>query len=151
MNRIAFTIPWQVEPKQSARFAKAGRFMRSYQPAKVVRNSEALTLLALQHKPPAPMRGALRVDVTYEFPWRAGDSQKKRRNGPAWKDTKPDLDNLTKQVLDVLQSAGFYQNDAQIAVLKVSKMFCGHGRTHVAIEALASVVASPPPGGRGGE
>ena len=133
---IAFVIPWQVQPKQADRAVRAGAFIRHYQPKRVTDNAKALILLAAQHAPKEPMEGPLRLTVTFEFPWRASESKKRRESGPMWKDTRPDVDNLTKQLADALESAGFFTNDAQIAYLEVCKLFGFAGRTLVEIEEL---------------
>ena len=133
---IAFVIPWQVQPKQADRAVRAGAFIRHYQPKRVTDNAKALILLAAQHAPKEPMKGPLRLAVTFEFPWRKSDSKKRRANGPKWKDTKPDADNCLKQILDCLEAAGFFSNDSQIAWLIACKIYCGRGRTLVEIEEL---------------
>lgn len=39
------------------------------------------------------------------------------------KATKPDCDNLSKQLLDIMQELGFYKNDSQIYVLMIEKFY----------------------------
>lgn len=39
----------------------------------------------------------------------------------AWKVTKPDLDNICKNLLDTLQDFGYFLNDSQIVWLEMQK------------------------------
>jgi len=119
---IEFFIPFEVKPKQGDRSAVVNGHVRHYQPKKVTSNANALVLLSKQYRPTAPLVGPLRLELMFYSAWRKADSKKVRAAGKAWHDTKPDWDNMCKQLCDVLQSAGFYANDSQLADISVKKL-----------------------------
>ncbi len=131
MKPIAFTVPFQVKPKQSTRFG--GK--RSFPDAKVKRNAQGLTALIAEHRPPKPLEGPLSLSLVFIYPWRKAEP-KKNRVGMKPKDTTPDLDNLTKQVCDVMQSVGFYVNDSQIARKKLEKNWGDAPALHVELSVI---------------
>lgn len=123
---IDFFIPCQVTPKQGDRSSiaatKSGRrFVRHYQPKNVVKNAEAISALAAYHRPAKPLEGPVRLSLQFYFPWRKSDSKRYREPGYRPMDTKPDLDNLAKQMCDVLQRCGFFRNDSQICDISIRK------------------------------
>ena len=42
--------------------------------------------------------------------------------GKECRDSRPDLDNLVKQIMEALQDSGLVEDDAQVAVIKVRKV-----------------------------
>lgn len=128
---IAFTVPFQVKPKQSTRFG--GK--RSFPDAKVKRNAQGLTALIAEHRPPKPLEGPISLSLVFVYPWRKAEP-KKNRVGMKPKDTRPDLDNLTKQVCDVMESTGFYTNDSQIAKYELSKWYGDAPELHVELSMI---------------
>lgn len=115
---IEFTIPFQVKPKQSTRFGK-----HCYPDAKVKRNADSLAALMAQYAPSEPMQGPVSLTCWFMYPWRKSEPKKNRSFRTRPKDTKPDLDNLVKQVCDVMESCGFIVNDSQIAEKNARKMW----------------------------
>lgn len=138
---IEFTISHAVQPKQGDRVrvikTRDGRaFATHYTPAKVSKNADSLASLMAPYVPPAPMEGPLRLFLRFDYPWRAGDSKKARASGPRPKDTKPDWDNLCKNVADVMQASGFYTNDSQLAEVNVAKVWSGRAGLTVKLEPI---------------
>ncbi len=131
---IEFEIPMVPRPKQSDRqqiiAPKNGKpaFARHYQPEAVTQNAKSLASLVAPHRPEIPLDGpvGLRFDVVY--PYRKSEA-KKNRLALIPKDTKPDIDNLKKQLCDVLQACGFFVNDAQIAEACGRKFWGKQART----------------------
>lgn len=137
--RIEFTIPLIVEPKQGGRgrVASVGgkTYVQQYQPKKVRDNAAAITTLCAEHRPFAPMRGPVRLSLSFRYPWRTSEP-KKRRNGSLPKDTKPDLGNLEKQIVDELERTGFFVNDSQVAEKHSQKNWTEQGSVLVVIETM---------------
>lgn len=79
-------------------------------------------LLAIR-TPTQPFVGALSISVRLVYPWRSGESKKTRSLGMIPKSTKPDLDNLAKYLLDLMQKNGYYSNDSQVCELKLTKFW----------------------------
>jgi Holliday junction resolvase RusA-like endonuclease len=63
------------------------------------------------HRPPKPLEGPLHVLLGWTWPG------KEIRH----KTTRPDLDNLAKLALDAATRAGYWHDDAQIAMLTLAK------------------------------
>lgn len=57
------------------------------------------------------------LNITYYF-----HTNNKKMNYK-YKKTKPDLDNVTKNVLDVMEETGYFPNDSRISKLNVSKIW----------------------------
>lgn len=98
-------------------------FVKHYTDPKILNNSEQLLLLSIEHAPSLPLEGPLVVQLRFVANWTQGARKFQRQRGCWPKCTKPDADNLSKQLLDVLQKAGFYRNDAQIARLVSEKVY----------------------------
>ena len=129
--RIEFTIPYIVAPKNADRSGKG----RHYQPKKVMQNAGALAALCAEYRPESPMLGPIRLWLAFRYPWRKSEP-KKNRHGIKAKDTKPDLDNLEKQLVDVLERSGFIVNDSQIAEKRSVKSWGEQGFVSVIIETM---------------
>lgn len=139
---IEFSAPILVRAKQGdrSRIAKSkdGKlYVFHYPNRKVLGSGRELAVFAKRHAPAQPLDGPIRLDLTFVAPWRASESKQIRSLGERAKDTKPDLDNLAKQVCDILESLGFYKNDAQISDLHLSKRWGPEPRLDVRVERLA--------------
>ena len=56
------------------------------------------------------------------FPWRKSESKKRRALGEVPMTTKPDLDNLSKMILDSMAEANWFDGgDQQVHKLSLSK------------------------------
>lgn len=135
---ITFSIPYTMCAKQAdrSRIAHMGgkQFIRHYQSKEVTENAQALASFVAPHRPPAPLGGPIRLDVLVIFPWLKGHSAKVRSNGGIPKETKPDVDNILKQLDDVLERSGFFGNDAQVSDVRVRKRFGAMPTVQVRIE-----------------
>lgn len=124
---IEFFIPWKVKPTQTrgVRFArtKAGKsYIAPCSKTKEVRsNQEALILLASQHRPREPIGRAIPIRIEYVFCY-SHTGKTAKVGGMVWKPTRPDTGNLTKNLSDCLQAAGFFVDDSQIVREVISKI-----------------------------
>jgi Holliday junction resolvase RusA-like endonuclease len=73
--------------------------------------SATLRAVMEAHRPPKPLEGPLHVVLCWTWP-----GKEIRR-----KTTRPDLDNLAKMALDAATKAGYWHDDAQIAMLTLAK------------------------------
>lgn len=79
-------------------------------------------------RPTPPLKGPLRLTLTFTFPWRDRETERNKAGGWLPRDTKPDWDNLAKATVDALALAGFFaKGDQQIADGRVLK---GWGDKH---------------------
>lgn len=141
MAVIEFFVPCNIEPKQGDRVriaqSKGGkRFAMHYTPGKVKKNAGNLAAIIAPHRPAEPMQGPLRLSVIFQYAWRASESKKTKEKPFAYKDKKPDIDNLMKQISDVLQATGFVVNDAQFADVTLKKVWTVTPGVHVRIETI---------------
>ena len=67
-----------------------------------------------------PRRRPVRLDVVYFFPVPTS-TPSKRREEDAWMVERPDLDNLTKSVQDVLTELCVWEDDSQVAAVHLEK------------------------------
>ena len=78
--------------------------------------------LLCSHSPPKPFTGATKVEVVLVFPWRKSEAKKRRRLGIIPMTTKPDLDNLSKMILDSMAEANWFEGgDQQVYDLTLRK------------------------------
>ena len=125
---ITFEIPFTLAAKQADRSRIAtGRggkqFVHHYQPSKVTNNAKSLAALCAPHRPAVPLDGPLSMELYVVFPWLQKHSPRHRKSGLLPKDTKPDWDNLGKQISDVLAACGFYTNDSRLSDVRIRKRF----------------------------
>jgi Holliday junction resolvase RusA-like endonuclease len=141
--KFEFFLPLQIEPKQGDRScllrAKSGKqFVHHYRAAAVQRNMNALAILAAPYRPVRPLEGPVRATFCFQFPFLASHSKRFRASMQP-KDTKPDLENLCKNLNDVLEASGFFHNDAQVAELTISKCWTDSPGVHVRLETIDPV------------
>ena len=72
-----------------------------------------------KYKPEQPLQGPIRLSVEWFFPRRKTD----KFTGVKFKDTKPDTDNLQKGLKDCMTKVGFWNDDAQVALECVAKVW----------------------------
>lgn len=138
---MTFFLPC-VPPKATAQhkgaFSLPGGRVRFFKKAHVSKAEDTLSLLLLQHRPAKPMQGPLEVSIQWIFPYRTSEP-KRNRLGLIPCVTRPDLDNLSKIISDVMQKAGFYNDDSQISKLTLSKFWGPTPGIGIRIQPLSDV------------
>ena len=141
LQRVSFELDCEVLPKQTKEnvhmFTRGGKaFMGRKTPDEVFANALEILLKCQQFRPEVPLRGPVKAWIVIYIPF-----PKKRPDGcpqdaTIWpKCTRPDCDNLSKQLLDVLESAGFFEvGDGQVFKLEVDKYWIRQERPSVFIE-----------------
>lgn len=145
----------QPRPKAFAFHGKA----RVYDPGTAEHWKGQVALAARDHRPEKPITGPLRVILGFRFPrpkshFRTGkNAGQLRADASPYHTGKPDSDNCAKAVLDALSHLGIWQDDAQVAILKVWKMYqAGPVGCYVTIEPIQNDDTPhdlPQPGPRG--
>jgi len=118
--------------KQSAKFAKIGKFINSYQPKSVVQNEKNIRAQVLEQLPEDFRPFTENVIVTklhFVFSPLKGFSKKKLKliedGALIYKNTKPDLtDNLSKSLFDAMEGI-VYDNDSRIVAMDNLKKYYG--------------------------
>lgn len=88
-----------------------------YEKAAAKKAKEMLIAELTKYKPEQPLQGPIFLQVGWAFPKRKAD----KFIGNKYKDTKPDTDNLQKGLKDCMTKMGFWNDDAQVAIERVSK------------------------------
>lgn len=88
-------------------------------------------LIALRpHRPKAPITDPVRL-----YLWFAYDSKDKKK-WSKYKPTRPDVDNITKEFLDAMVKAKFFEDDALIVDLRVIKTYSEQASIMVQYEVI---------------
>ena len=115
-------------------------FVLHFKRAEIVR-IEARYLAALRPFAPAsPLRGPVAVTFGYYFPATKEAAADMRRHGVAMrrKTSKPDVDNIGKNLLDCMTRAGFFADDSAVALIHAEKFeVTGRPRVSVRVRELA--------------
>ena len=83
---------------------------------------KTLLPLLLCHAPKRSFEGPTEVEVKLVFPWRKSEPKKNRALGIMPMVTKPDLDNLSKMIVDSMADANWFSGgDQQVHLLTLSK------------------------------
>lgn len=99
----------------------AGR-PRFYKPKAVKQAADTLWALFQPYAPEEPLKGPLCLTLTLTFPWRKSERKGRVAQFRAYPiDTRPDLDNLFKQIADTMTSLRFWHDDSQLSAISLSK------------------------------
>lgn len=139
MNEISMTLPFDPTPKGRPRFSVHYNHVQTHTPPKTKAFESQIAFFyrsegGLKYDKGIP----LRVSITFYMPIPKSASKKAKIDMQAdiKKHTcKPDLDNLTKAVLDGLNEVAWY-DDAQIVQLEVQKKYSGKPYIHITISEL---------------
>jgi Holliday junction resolvase RusA-like endonuclease len=141
---LTFTIPGAPVAKGRAKLSTVNGHARAYTPTKT-RNYESLVALAAEQamRGRAPFDGPLALQVTILLGVPESWSKKKRAACLAYEvlpTKKPDIDNVTKSVLDGMNAVAFV-DDSRIVDLVVKKRYSDSPRVVVELEQLAGLSA----------
>lgn len=124
---LAFTIPGDPVAKGRPRVSMAGGFARAYTPKRtrtyesIVRDAAAAAVA--QAGGSWPLAGPLHVEIRAVFRRPGRLFRRSDPDGLIPHDRRPDLDNVVKAVLDGMDGAGVWQDDAQVAQATPSKWY----------------------------
>ena len=106
---------------------KSGKqFVNAYTPLKNVRDWYDLFISkATQFKPEQTWDCAIMITCDFVLPRPNNhyNAKKVLKNREIFHSKKPDIDNLLKLVMDVLKSLNYYNDDSQVAMIEVRKMY----------------------------
>lgn len=142
---LNFTIPGKVQAKQSAKFRQiTGRngkdFIQSYQPSKVVHYAEWVKICFMQKYPEHnPMifkdkQLVIKTVAYFEIPQSKSKKFKEQAlQGSKRPITKPDTDNIAKNIKDALNKLAF-PDDSQIVTEIIEKRYAENPGAEVFIK-----------------
>lgn len=105
------------------RIVNIGGFARLADKPELVAARTTYESLLQPHRPAEPLCGALEVHLMFSFPFPKSASKRAVAAGTLRKTTRPDCSNLAKTFEDALGRCGFFRDDAQVVVLRVSKEY----------------------------
>ena len=103
-----------------------------------------LTLLCAQYRPESPILGAVLLKIDFVFPWRKSEPRKRIALGRVPHTAKPDCSNLVKMIEDCLTKLRFWNDDGQVADLRVTKAWGSQVGIFVSIEPLGGALEVQP-------
>ena len=114
-------IPPTATAQQKGAFVCGGR-VRFYVKKKVRQSENFLAALLSMHVPDVPFSGPVSLTARWEFPWRKSERRGTVKTGvPIPHTSRPDLDNLEKNLLDVLTRLNFWTDDSLVTEKSTSK------------------------------
>lgn len=101
---------------------------------KGMETQSSLMQLLMLHQPSEPITEPVKMIVKWVYPWRTSEPKKNRALGAIPCVTKPDCDNLAKQLQDCMTKLRFWNDDAQIYCLQFEKYYGDDVGIHIRIE-----------------
>ena len=126
MNIAVFIpcIPPKGNAQQKGAFVRPGKGIRFFKKKAVVEAERTWHALLYPHRPAVPFEGPVSLCLHLTYPWRKGE---KKRNIAKWArmpiETRPDVENVAKGLIDVMATLLFFRDDSQIASLSLSKHY----------------------------
>ena len=114
-------VPPTATAQQKGAFVCGGR-VRFFTKKKVRQSENFLAALLSMHVPDVPFSGPVSLTARWEFPWRKSERRGTVKAGvPIPHTSRPDLDNLEKNLLDVLTRLNFWTDDSLVVEKFTSK------------------------------
>ena len=99
------------------------QFIGKFASSKGKKAQDELTAMFTPYTPSEPLQGALELNVLYAYPWRKAEKKANIAKGEMLCDKRPDCDNLSKMIQDILGKLQFYGDDGSIARLIFTKVW----------------------------
>lgn len=122
---MKFTIIIPPTGQRRARSRVIAGHARTYKDPKQATEESRLAGLLFAHKPGLPLQGAICLQIRAFLPVpvsKSGKWKKSALDGKIRPCVKPDLDNLAKNILDVMNGV-FFADDRQVVYLAVEKWY----------------------------
>lgn len=142
------------QPRPRARAIRAaGKWIATiYNPHDADDWKRSVAWWAIREAPPAPLVGAVRVDLMFLLPRPDRLMRVKDPEGPVLCPCKPDVDNLAKAVLDAMTDTGrWWRDDGQVCDGQWRKLYAGKHRptgvwvrVHQAVSGQVEMFAGEP-------
>lgn len=124
MILLDVTIPIEPRGKGRPKFSTFGGFPRAYTDKETVafERTIAMYLKNAWHRPPHPGPLAVMIEGVATRPGKPPGpimlKREPRLAGRLWRTTKPDLDNVTKAILDAGNAAGIWTDDKVVSKIE---------------------------------
>jgi len=121
---IEILIPGEPVAQGRPRFARRGRSVVAFDPAKSRTWKASAQAHMVMAFPGPPMRGPLSVEVAATFACPKSQWRKREPQAARWHEKRPDAENVAKAVLDAATGVLWF-DDAQVSRLLVLKVVGG--------------------------
>lgn len=111
--------------------AKMVPYIDHYRKPEVQAQRDQLIYMLKQHKPKQPSDRPIRLVICLYF-----DIKQPRKIWGKYKTTRPDCDNYVKELTDCMTEVGFWDDDAQVADLRVVKRYAEKAAIYIRLEEL---------------
>lgn len=115
---------------EAIRYRNGLPYIQHYKKEKVSAMRHELVLRLKRHAPRNPAAGPVRLYVCFYF------DVKDRKLWGKYKTTRPDVDNIIKELIDAMTACRFWQDDSQVARLEVAKIYGRNGAIDIEVEDL---------------
>lgn len=140
MHRIEFFAEGNPKGQPRPRAFSRGGSARVYDPGTAEGWKSQIALAGRDHIPAQPITGAVRLCLQFIIPRPKSHYFKNnalRMVAPTLCTKKPDADNYAKAVMDALTVLRFWNDDSQVAVLHVQKLYGGNPGCRIEISECA--------------
>jgi crossover junction endodeoxyribonuclease RusA len=133
---ISITVDGKPAPQGSK---TRNRYGAIYDDSKATKPWREAVRAETQRAADVPMGGPVSVAIRFRLTRPKGHYGTGRNSGvvrpsaPAYPDVKPDLDKLTRAVLDGLKEGGAFKDDAQVVTLAVAKTYSPRGGADITV------------------
>lgn len=148
METLYFTVPGKIQAKQSAKFRNCEKFIQSYQQSAVINYANWVKQCFIQKYPdhnPADFEGkelCIKTVAFFEIPKSKSKKFKEQAlSGIRRPITKPDTDNIAKNIKDALNKIAF-PDDSQIVLEIIEKRYAEAPRAEIYIKEMTNVYTS---------
>lgn len=139
MTPIKFTILGDPKAQKRHRSFQRGSYIGTYDPGQ--KEKKDFVLAVQENAPEQPIDEPISLTILFYLTRPKGhygtgkNAGQLKASAPLWASKRPDLDNLTKFVLDALNGV-FWRDDAVVCSLSVWKRYDSKPRTAVVVETL---------------
>lgn len=115
-------------PKGTAQMKRYNGQTRTYFKSARLQATEDFYIQEIgMYAPTHPIQGAISLSVDFDY-----YTPTKKKRG-TWKTSRPDVDNVVKLLIDCMTKLGFWEDDSQIARLRVSKRYSETDKAQITI------------------
>ena len=129
MRHLTFHVVGVAAAQGSKKYVGHGRMVESSKAVGPWRESVRAAALAAMGDDWTPLDGPLHVAIAFHLPRPKGHYGTGRNAGvvkpsaPRYPAGKPDIDKLTRAILDAVTSAGAWRDDSQVVQLRANKVW----------------------------
>lgn len=146
MKTIEFTLPIIPKAQQRFKMTTRGKHGIVYKGEIQRKNEDSIISLMNQYRPEIPLQGPVSLTIIAYMPIPKSKSKKWKilaSYGVITPITKPDLDNLIKNIKDCMTTLQFWNDDSQVVDIKAQKKYSEFPCWEIKIDELDCKELSP--------